>query len=760
MRDKVKKHKNLDTAKAFLVGLNTGKAPAVVLDSKLLNVGKLRAQSDDKILRTNPSPGMGRVRTAQGKEFACRAYDVFPEESNVCSKAELHEALQKGVRLMGPGPIACIGRLEKYFPKRNRSAPIVPSPGKVKHVMKVLGMDLSELPNTVLKMYPFVKTDDQNAIRISSKSSNGLPTLGRSDDAADLEVCLALAVDMENQMLAAYAAGGDAAVRNWVRAGQKEQPHMWTILGAAKSEFMSNDKIDGLEARYYNVWPRWMMMVMQRVTQPFEDLCTNILLDTETHNAQGVSLAHAGAAQLVRALRNQLDGGGKCYSVCGDDTWLIIRDELRTHMLALDGSSFDITNLSEFMTPYLLGFKEQLALFSKAHASFWYHCQTFRQVNMLSSLVRTMKDTNPSGGTLVSKLNSCFMADGVEELLTTLMGQATVGPLSEEGIAEEVEAMGKRRGWTLKLEQYRTGVDDLEDMLRDEPFLYLGYYFHRRGAGVPGVQVALDPKRWIVHATAPPGENVKGEELAVLEAMRLGGIAVNLGIPPAELDASYTAVRSYATELLAQVRSDARFAQFLDAPQDKWEETPVVGVPTPKDVVGMYNAVLTAPFFLWGAPRPPPPPPSANVPSTWGEEQDDEEDEIRAERGAPAPPLPGPPTHPKRSTKVVKSDKPVTAANDGRPPPTKKEKKPAAPKPSVARVGGPRVSKAAAAAEAAQYDSEMEQSEEEEYYDAEDDDQELSDGEGAPAFEVVDEDEQANLFNAGAIARRRSQANR
>lgn len=752
----LRKYKNVDGVKEALAPLNVGRAHSVELDRELLASEPMRSLGAEKLARTTPGPGQPRTRSAQGKEFAARAYDLLPRSSQVVTLDEMGEVLSRAIRVLNPGTVMAIGRIMKYYPKKGRPTYNVTSQAKAKHMMKVLGMNLEGVPPVVIAPFPLVH-DGQHGVKVSSHSSNGLPTLGNSDDPDDLERCRGLAVAMEKELMSAYAAGGKEGVRAWVRHGQETKPHMWTLMGRCKGEVTTTEKYDTFSMRYYTAWPRWLNLLNQRVTQPFEQLCGSVFTDPMCHNAQGISLAHGGGSRLVHALEAQLEATGFAYVVCGDDTWIVIWDGTRLHMFALDGSSYDLTLVSEVMAPYQDELHHVLARFSPAHAALWWATTTYRKVVMMGAVAKTTKDTNPSGGTLVSKLNSLCMGDGVEELRTNLMGLALTAPLSEEVVREEVLKMAKRRGWTLKLEQYTSHATNLlSEALLEQPFLFLGYWFHRRGVATNAIQTCLDPRRWMASAPAPPGLQVKGEEFQVLEAMRLGGIAINLGVPPVELHPAFEAARAYAVELLGQLRSDGRFSGWLDKDLGRWDESPTVGVAPPATITGVYSALLQPAYTLWTQPPPPPLPPTDSeepdeLPKGWGEEMAEDEADTLAHMGWVAP-TPEREPRARRSAKVSVSDRPATAANEGRPPPQKK-----IPPPRASSAKAPRAArgKPIGAGLAYAYDDELDQEDSDVQYDeSESEGSVLSDRDYAPRFEEVDEDAQGDLFNKGVIESR------
>lgn len=751
---KLKALKKVESVTDYLKQFATGMAHAVVLDPKLLASEKMRMGGGDFLLRAAPEMGKPRIRSAQGKEFACRAYDVYPSEGSLGSVQDIEAVGKAAIRVLAPGPNMTTGRLSKYFPRKGRTAAVPDTSSKVRVMLKLLGMDISRHPASVRSPFPLVQLNGGPGVKVAAHSSNGLPTLGNSDDAEDMERCLGLARSEEMLLQAAYAASGKEGVRAHVRQGQQERPHMWTLLGRAKGEVTTIHKYDDLELRFYTTWPRWLLLLQQRVTQVFEQLCDDVLSNPMCHNAQGISLAHGGAARLAEALDLQLETDGVAWVVCGDDSLVVWWDGKRLHLFALDGSSFDLTQLFETLSPYQHALCEQMLTISPMHAFLWLYSNTFRKVNMLSSVVRTMKDTNPSGGTLVSKLNSLSMGSGVKEvtdgLQADLLEGALTAPVAEEEIAERIKSMAERRGWTVKLEQYRsTTAETFTDALREAPFLFLGYWLHRDAAETDIVQCCLDPHRWMASCTTPSGMHAKGEEFTVLEAMRLGGLALNFGVPPVAYQPAFDAARLYALGLLAQIRSESKYAVFLDKDMGAWDESPTVGIPSPNDVAGLYGALLTSPFNLWSTAltRSVPMPPAGD--GKWGDAEIEEEVYQEAVAGVDRP-LPGPPPKPVVSKKRVVTNKPPVEASDGRPPPLTKLREPKSKSlPTLARPTR------SAHPQAQAYSSDLEESEGENdvFYDVSD--AEDSDPDREPSWQEVGEDAQADTFNRGVIQARR-----
>jgi hypothetical protein len=374
---------------------------------------------------------------------------------------------------------------------------------------------------------------------------------------------------------------------------------------------------------------------------------------------------------------------GKAYLHVGDDSWVVVRlPGERLMSFALDCSSFDLTQHSDTTLEIHKALRRQLALIDGIAADLWYECARKRLVVMTSTLVREWTHAGPSGLVLQSKVNDMCMDVLIQRTLKQVDAILERGlEITETGMNTLLNAVGKEMGFVIKVEQFEiVDGERVEDLLYQKPFQFIGNYFHV----IDGfVHSCVDLPRMMAQVPYPGLKWVKGDhEHEVMEAMRLGSIMMNLGIPPEPLTATFDEARKMVYDFI-----EATIRAHGDRSDNKlrWAvaESPF-GADTEACLSGLARALARDPGELWSrAPERELPAESNLVPvegTSWAEQTDLEEMRERQALGVPEPPAPvhmSPlrlfPAKPRTQFKVTK-------ANDGRPPPVTPEWGPNKPK--------------------------------------------------------------------------------
>jgi len=456
-------------------------------------------------------------------------------------------------------------------------------------------------------------------------------------------------------------------VEGWVREAERARPWLVAVRGKAKADYYSQEKVVGAKMRFYNAFPRQVMLLMQQATQVMEQNARNILTGGG-HSGIGVSLVRGGAADLVGVLDLQLRARGRAYVHVGDDSWVVLRDEKlgRVHMFALDCSNFDLTQHGSVTKAVHEAVHAELRCVDAISADLWLAYARERLVVVTGSLVRRFRHAGPSGMPLQSKVNDVLMDVMVSRTLLELGEPAW----SEDQVARAVEKVGRGMGFTVRLEQYWSGqATSLVEALEQRPFLFIGYYFHVRGGQV---LVCCDVPRTFAQVPFPSLRWCKSDkELQVMEAMRLGSICLNLGMPTRDLEASFAAFRGAAVQLIE--RTVGAFGDSADE-RLRWavQESPF-GTATLPSLSGLLRVLRAGPEHLWAERDVELPSHSSWLPATtsWAEEMDREEEEEAAALGLSlARPLADLSVRAVTLPRGRVPTHPVTAHNDGRPPPT------------------------------------------------------------------------------------------
>lgn len=654
---RVKTLKNVDTSKTFFSRLRMARAPTFEVDWTALSP---KAQNDFRgshIMHLPHGPGQPpRVRSGLGVELVRGVRDSWRDSCRL-TLSEIDEKLENSIRIMDAPAVLCTGRLMKHFPRKGDVQLYAPTQARCTAIMGMLGMDASRVPAIHKHALPLSGDD---GITISSNSSNGLPTLGNSNDPDDMERCLAYAKSLAMDIDAAYAVGGGEGVRALWRDLVEKKPTLSTDLLRCKSEVTTIEKYTDMTMRAYVCRPRALNMVEATVVQALKKATRHINEDFESHLAMGITFAHGGAATYVAHLDEQLARDNQAWAVQGDDSHVVTRNGDAIDMFALDVSSMDLNIRREQLAPATWAFSAELAKFNPARGAFKREAHLYRRIVLPKTLNRYLQDGNPSGATGVSEINSILMGDLVDEVLLVLRQK---GRWTEPELAAIISTAGERRGWRVKLEQYRHSAtaNTVQEMLEEEPFLFLGYYLHARSFYSRKVCAFLDPSRWLCSVMYPPSNVRARNEMQVLESVRLAGIVMNLGVPPVEWAPLANSARAYTMQALVAVRNDDKLQAFIEDAM-RWNENPFMGIDMPSTLVGVYDALVQDPSVLWLNPLPPPMLPPASDDDWAAPDEEEALYESREPRAGPAYTGPA-----RKVTKREVTAKPVTEQNDGRP---------------------------------------------------------------------------------------------
>jgi len=621
-----------------------------------------------------PTP---RSRTSHAKLLVTQCYRSLPTEGPF-SREAVASAMRNRVFVDG-GAENALGRIMGAYPKIGDSPAKPVTRVEAEHAVRRSGVMLDHLPTHARRPYPLNPVEGEGGVTVNAQSDNGFPVGEKWSSPGAAVRCMGLAVTMRGMLTKT------ASVEATLRGLEATAPHLVAVKGKAKADYYSQEKVVEGRMRFYNVLPRHMMIIMQQATQVLELNSKNIL-QGDYHSGSGMTLVRGGGADLVEALQRQIEATGRAFVHVGDDSWVVIRRDGTYYMFALDCSNFDLTQHAEVTREVHAFMRGQLRLVDRVSAELWHTYARGRLTVVSRAITRFLKHAGPSGMPLQSKVNDVLMDVMIHRTLESLEG----GELTEERIAAAVETEGSAMGFKVKLEQMWSGrVESLREALELRPFLFIGYYFHSRAGEV---RVCADIPRTMAQLPFPTLKWSKTkQELKVVEAMRLGSIYLNLGMPTRDLEPMFDVFRGQAVGLLEEV-----IAEFGDQQNDRlrWavQEVPW-GAPTLPSLSGLLSAVKRDPRFLWvSRERELPSSSQFLMPSgvpTWADEVEEEEEEEAvaagstsqrpAQRRVVAVPINigAAPTHQ------------VSSRNDGRPPPTAvwAPDKPARPRPQGG-VGG------------------------------------------------------------------------
>lgn len=590
-----------------------------------------------------------RVRTSHGKAVVGAAWDNW-HDGALGTQCQLGAALQDKVYVTG-GAECTIGRLVAAYPRLNNPPPPRPIVGReAREAMVRCGLYGGALPSAALRPYPLLSGD----ITVNPKASNGYPVLGKweTDGAADL--CMRLAVGIRGEL-------EQQGARAWKRWAEDTKPHLVTLQGKCKADYYGRSKVVEARLRFYNVFPRQVVLNLQVATQPFDANARSLLV--EGHSFSGVTLVRGGAGELVGALDEQLERSGWAYVHMGDDSWIVRADGVSVTMFALDCSNFDLTQHSRTTQAVHEAFREELRRYDGVAADLWYEYARERQVVVSGSACVRMAHAGPSGMPLQSKVNDVLMDVMINRLIEALGDR----PFDEHELQAVLEDVSLGLGFSVRLEQYWRGVaSSLYEALEEQPFLFVGYYFGVRGGQVVPMADLVRSLAQMPYPTS--GWVTAKQELRVVEAIRLGSIVLNWGLPLRGYDAVFAAVQDRVERLLDEALT---FVGDKDTAPYRWavQETPWGSQLEPS--LGGIRRALGARKALWSGVELPSVSTLVPVSASWADMVEiEEEQQANAVGGTARRPLPIARVAPLRVQPAVVPTHPPTLRNLGRPPPT------------------------------------------------------------------------------------------
>lgn len=597
--------KNLMVLQALLP-LSLKHMPALMLTPDSTTDDRVRRKAEPTIGLTDVSGFTARRRSVFGKKMATIWGEHLPSKAPPGqSFAELAvcQARASVTMFAGGGSHFALGRLQRALPPSSHKIRVPVTIGEAKTSLESTG--LYPLEEDLYGVF-----DPARPVAINKSSDNGFPVLGKFEGEG-AAMCLGLVQTYQPILEEQFARGGRERIFEYVRMAEldpKTAPY-FTLRGKVKSDYYKLEKVAGSLLRFYNVVPRHLALMMQEVTQPYEQTARNILDHESYHSFSGASMCKRGAHKLAVALDQQVRAQDANFGfvTMGDDSLVVLRLGARDWvMFALDCSNFDLTQSGQLTETVHAAMADQMQKKGGFRSALWYTLMRGRSVVVARSLTCFFSDAGPSGMPLQSKVNNVLMDVMIRRLLTTLdeeaegFGQAA----SAEELDRVIQRVGKDMGFAVRLEQYARHQDcgSVFEFLRENPMLFVGYYLYateelvrHNGMDVPRVAAFADLPRCLSQMPYPSNQWTAGKEtFEQTEAVRLGSIFLAMGEPPPCLREAYEAAREYACELL--VRAQRHGEGALDVETLRWAimENPV-GPPVIPTLKGIYRAVIDAP---------------------------------------------------------------------------------------------------------------------------------------------------------------------
>lgn len=650
-----KSYKKVEKVLDALAGLDMEDMPTFVVPKTLTLDERIKSKSGPALALAKTGVPAPRIRSKFAKMLVNAAFNVLPE-SGPFSKGAVGSMMEKRV-YVDAGVEGAVGRLVIAYPRRG----VVPrrpvTPTEARMALERCGLDLSKVPSAALRKFPLLPKDGEQGISVNPKSDNGFPVLAKWETDGAAQLCMQLAVTIELEL---RREGVDV----WFDRNEKERPYLVAVRGKAKADYYAQEKVSEARMRFYNAFPRQMLLIMQQATQVLEMSASHIQ-EASVHSGIGITLVRKGAQTLVDALQAQLDMHGFAYVHVGDDSWVVVQRGKKLAMFALDCSNFDLTQHDTVTKEVHVVIARELARIDKVASQVWFRYARSRVTVLVGSVVKRLRHAGPSGMPLQSKVNDVLMEVMVRRTMDELGGE----DLTEEAVSRIVADVGSGMGFVVRLEQYWEGMaDGLMDALQRCPFLFIGYYF---GVRKGGVQCFADVPRTFAQVPYP---SVKwaldgNKELRVMEAMRLGSIAMNLGMPPIELEEAFSVFRAQARDQISTVLAD-----FGDQPGAllRWVALDVPwAAEAESSLEGLFRALTRDPSELWLEAPAEMVSTSVLVPLAWADiVEEEEEGDLRKVGLTAVRPTSVPGVRAMKLPHGVVATHPVTRANAGRPAPT------------------------------------------------------------------------------------------
>lgn len=653
-QDYARKHKKVEVAQQALQGLDMEVAIAFHIPKEHTVAASVLQKNGPALAVAKVGVPEARVRSSFAKSVADRVFGQLPHEG-LLNRSVVAAAMRDKV-FVDAGTEGALGRIAHAYPKLH-AVPARPiTEAEAQAAVDNCGVRVSHLPAHARRPFPLVPREGEDGVTVNPNSDNGFPVLGKWSTPGAAQKCQALAVTVRRE-IEKHAEGAEA----WLREAEKRVPWLVALRGKAKADYYSPEKVERGMMRFYNAFPRQTMLNMQMATQVLEGSSRSLLMDG--HSGIGVTLTRGGGQKMVSALQAQLERKGYAYVHVGDDSWVLLERHGAVHMFALDCSNFDLTQHNTVTREVHRALRDELRSIDRHAADLWHGYARERLVVVTGTLVRKFKHAGPSGMPLQSKVNDMLMDVMIGRTVATLAG----GELTEMRVADAVATVGKGMGFAVRLEQYWSGrAATVVEALEQRPFLFIGYYFHVRGGEV---RVCTDLPRTLAQLPFPALKWSKTrKDLQVSEAMRIGSIYMNLGMPPVHLEAAFETFQVEAVRML-----EAAIAAHGDVEDDKlrWavQDNPW-GAEVIPSLKGLLRALRRDRRTLWMDEERELASTSTLVAISWADIVDADEDEESRQLGlALRRPL-GKQVAAARIKPGVVPTHPATRANDGRPPPT------------------------------------------------------------------------------------------
>lgn len=683
--DRARSYKSVVNAQEALKDLDMEVVGAFYISKEHTVSSRVLASAGPTLAAAPSGVPVPRVRSLPAKQVVNSVYRELPETWPLGRPQVAQQAAEKVY--VSAGAEASLGRIRKAYPVPGVSRSLLPvSRGEARAAIKRCGLSMTGKLPQQLREYPLVPVEGEVGITVNPHSSNGFPVLENWSYPGAAAKCQALAVSLYEEIQRA------PDVVRWLRGMEMDdvRRQFVALMGKTKSDTYKKNKVGAAELRFYNVFPRPMMLIMQKATQVLE-LNYQAMHDANTHSFAGRTLVRGGAAEVVALMQAQLDERGYAYIHVGDDSWVAILRDGHVCMFALDCSNFDLTQHSDVTAEVHLAFRDELRKINPKCADLWYGYARERIVVVTGSLVRRFKHAGPSGMPLQSKVNDVLMDVLIDRSMRVLK-TGTLSDLDEERIERVLQREGGSMGFEVRIEQPSLEpATNMIEALEATPFLFAGYYFHIRGGQVC---VCADLPRTMAQMPYPGTKWHKSAlEMQQNEAMRIGSIALNLGVPPVAYEAAFEAFRHGARSLLANA---IKYAGDVQDDKLRWamQDVPHGADATPS-LSGLLRALERDPAELWLKKE-------LELFSTselitpafyqaWADEVEAEEERELEAAGPSAvrpPMMAGVRALPLPSGR--RSTHPITFRNDGRPPPVAVWAPDRAPARQSAELFGPR----------------------------------------------------------------------
>lgn len=491
---------------------------------------------------TQSGPIQVRPASAYGAHSARVVLERLPKEgrlSGLFSEQSVREGMEKKV-YASAGIEGSLNRLFQYSPTEKGGLGDLRVPSR-EEVFAALGRCGQLIPEGSLVFpKPLQSTESASGVKYNAHASNGIIG-GTMSMELPRNVVLAEASTTLRELEKFKSA---EEVDRYYQHLIEREPWRVGVLGKTKADYISVQKVKEGKLRFYSVLNRPQVMVMQTVTQVYEEGCENVFNNSDLSSAQGVSFVRGGAERMVQALEYQLEQDTYAFLHVGDDSFVVWLEGESVVVFTVDCTAFDLTQRSDITEPVHDMMYEELAKISLPSARLWWNYMRKRLVVLNNGKTYLMRNGGPSGTPMQSKVNDVLM----DIMLTRLGVKLRRRRLND--LERTVEEVGRTMGFTVRLEQKAVGPS-LRQVLRDSPVLFIGYYLWADEEGA--VWPYMDVHRSLAQRPYPANKwETKDVSFLQKEAMRLTSIVANAGLPPPELAAAHDAQRKHAVELLRE----------------------------------------------------------------------------------------------------------------------------------------------------------------------------------------------------------------